>query len=75
MRLVKQEPASGREWDLLLMAEKVDDVLDECAQLEASGDVEGISGVLATLDETVCGEVRTRLHAPVTEVVAMHRRV
>ncbi|HEY5788129.1 MAG TPA: hypothetical protein VIT65_25510 [Microlunatus sp.] len=74
MRLVKQEPPGGREWDLLLMAEEVDDVIDECARLEASGNVEGIYGVLATLDDTVCSEVRTRLHAPVTEVVAIHRR-
>lgn len=76
MRLVKLEPPSGREWDLLLVAEEVDDVLDECARLEASGDAEGIYGVLATLDDTVCGEVRNRLQAPVTEVVvAMRRRV
>ena len=29
MRLVEQEPPRGREWDLLLMAEEVDDVLDD----------------------------------------------
>ncbi|HEY5844216.1 MAG TPA: hypothetical protein VIU87_22650 [Mycobacterium sp.] len=61
MRLVEPEPPSGREWDLLLMAEEVDDVLDECARFEASGDVEGLYGVLATLDDTGCSEVRNRL--------------
>lgn len=73
MRLVEQEPPTGREWDLLLLAEEVDDVLAECAELEACGDVEDIFGVLATLDETVCSEVRTRLHGPATEVARIHR--
>ena len=74
MRLIDQEPPSGREWDLLLLAEEVDDVFADCARLEASGDTEGIFAVLATLDQTVSAEVWTRLQGPVTEVVELRRR-
>lgn len=73
LRLVEQDPPTGREWDLLLLAEEVDDVLAECAELESCGDVEGVFGVLAALDDAVCSQVRARLHGPVTEVAALHR--
>ena len=64
MRLIAQGPPSGRAWDRLLLAEEVDDVVADCARLEASGDAEGIFAVLATLDQTVSAEVWTRLQGP-----------
>ena len=73
LRLMNREPPADRAWDLLLLSEEVDDVLAECARLETSGDTQGMYGVLSTLDEAVCAQVRTLLfdHRPV--VLPLHR--
>lgn len=69
MRLVGLDMPAGRDWDRLLMAEEIDDVLAECTRLESTGDTAGIRGVLATLDEATCAEVQSLLSGPAADVV------
>lgn len=73
MRVLACEPPAGREWELLVRAEEVDTVLDECVRLEDSGDTDGLDRMLATLDETVAAEIRTRLRVRPATVVPFQR--
>ena len=74
MRLVGQAMPTGRDWDLLLMAEEVEDVLAACTRLESSSDTRAVFRVLATLDEALCAEIGSRLAERESIVVEMPRR-
>lgn len=73
MRILGCVRPAGREWELLVWAEEVDDVLDECVRLEDSGDTESLYRMLGTLDETVAAEIRTRLRVRPAAVLRFPR--